>query len=119
MLRKRMRCSSVFVSLRLKSLALLPELLPLFHYEKGVTAVFGMESGFSLGAEGGTRRGLFAGVYRRSACTSFLVSLFVRVCGCLLLFVGSGLTRRLSDYKAAKKPFRSIEALIKAVRMQS
>ncbi len=64
MLRKRMRCSSVFVSLRLKSLALLPELLPLFHYEKGVTAVFGMESGFSLGAEGGTRRGLFAGVYR-------------------------------------------------------
>ena len=57
-----MRCSSVFVSLRLKSLAVLPYLLPLFHYEKGVTAVFGMESGFSLGAEGGTRRGLFADV---------------------------------------------------------
>jgi hypothetical protein len=47
-LRKRMRCSSVFVSNRLKSLALLPELLPWFHDGTGITCVFGMERVFPL-----------------------------------------------------------------------
>jgi len=52
------KVDALFVCVRLslsESLALLPELLPLFHYGKSITAVFGIESGFSLGAEGGTR----------------------------------------------------------------
>ena len=50
------KVDALFVCVRLslsESLALLPELLPLFHYGKSITAVFGIESGFSLGAEGG------------------------------------------------------------------
>jgi hypothetical protein len=44
-----MRCSSVFVSIRLKSLALLPALLPLIHYVKDATNEFGMERVFPFG----------------------------------------------------------------------
>jgi len=50
------KVDALFVCVRLsssESLALLPELLPLFHYGKSITAVFVIESGFSLGAEGG------------------------------------------------------------------
>jgi hypothetical protein len=57
-----MCCSSLFVSHRLKSLALLPELLPLFNDGTGITAEFGLESGFSLCAEGGIRHRLSVAV---------------------------------------------------------
>ena len=60
-----MCCSSLIVSNRLKSLALLPELLPLFNYGTGITAVFGIESGFSLSAEGGIRHRLSVAVRGR------------------------------------------------------
>ena len=46
-LSKRLRCSSVFVSNRLKSLALLPELMTLIHYVIGATNVFGIGTGVS------------------------------------------------------------------------
>ena len=46
---------ALFVIHRLRSSALLPELLPLFNYGTGITAVFGIESGFSMGAKRGIR----------------------------------------------------------------
>jgi len=42
-----MCCSSLFVSNRLKSLTLLPELLPWVHYGTSITCVFGMGTGVS------------------------------------------------------------------------
>src|SRR5258708_7207606 len=43
---------------------------------------------FRGSAEGGTRRGLFAGVCRCPRRASFLVSLFARMCDCLLMSFG-------------------------------
>ena len=62
------KVDALFVCVRLsssESLALLPELLPLFHYGKSITAVLGIESGFSLGAEGGIQHRLSMAVRGR------------------------------------------------------
>jgi hypothetical protein len=58
------KVDALFVCVRLSSSESLA-LLPLFHYGKSITAVFGIESGFSLGAEGGIRHRLSMAVRGR------------------------------------------------------
>ncbi len=85
------KVDALFVCVRLsssESLALLPELLPLFHYGKSITAVFGIESGFSLGAEGGIRHRLSMAVRGRHPGGLESGFLFTGVRDCTLMFVG-------------------------------
>ena len=71
---------------------------------------------FSLGAEGGTRWRLFAGVYRRPPRACFLVSSSLRVYGCLLLSLGSAV--RIDGvgellFRVVEEHFLSLEREVK------
>jgi hypothetical protein len=97
----------LFVCVRLSSadsLALLPELLPQFHYGKSITAVFGIESGFSLGAEGGTRPLPSARVHRRAPSALSPLFLSTNVYHFPLLSAGYGVRKGVSQEYSSFPP---------------